>query len=141
MRRLVLFDIDGTLLNAGGAGKRAVTRALHEVYGETGQVERDKAEFGSARGSTDGEARTDGPLRDDGPAAEDAVVEQHKRVPGDERSAASGDEDLSNRDASASGRLEQDRRATSDVEPSGRSEAPSGSENRSVPGRDPDTKN
>ncbi|MBB4636070.1 HAD family hydrolase [Longimicrobium terrae] len=40
MRRLVLFDIDGTLLNAGGAGKRAVTRALREVYGETGQVER-----------------------------------------------------------------------------------------------------
>jgi phosphoglycolate phosphatase len=40
MRRLVLFDIDGTLLNAGGAGKRAVTRALHEVYGETGQVQR-----------------------------------------------------------------------------------------------------
>ncbi|HEX8394285.1 MAG TPA: HAD hydrolase-like protein [Longimicrobium sp.] len=40
MRRLVLFDIDGTLLNAGGAGKRAVTQALHEVYGETGAVER-----------------------------------------------------------------------------------------------------
>lgn len=40
MRRLVLFDIDGTLLNAGGAGKRAVKDALHAVYGETGQVER-----------------------------------------------------------------------------------------------------
>lgn len=36
MRRLVLFDIDGTLLNAGGAGARALRDALVEVFGETG---------------------------------------------------------------------------------------------------------
>ncbi|MBM4186989.1 MAG: HAD family hydrolase [Gemmatimonadetes bacterium] len=31
--RLVLFDIDGTLLLSGGAGKRAVLRALHDETG------------------------------------------------------------------------------------------------------------
>lgn len=36
--RLVLFDIDGTLLNAHGAGKRSVTRALEEVFGTAGPV-------------------------------------------------------------------------------------------------------
>lgn len=34
--KLVLFDIDGTLLATEGAGKRAVTRALKEVFGSTG---------------------------------------------------------------------------------------------------------
>lgn len=38
MRRLVLFDIDGTLLTAGGAGGRALRDALMEVYGETGPI-------------------------------------------------------------------------------------------------------
>ena len=38
MRRLVLFDIDGTLLSAGGAGARALTDALMEVYGKMGPV-------------------------------------------------------------------------------------------------------
>jgi phosphoglycolate phosphatase len=33
---LVLFDIDGTLLSAGGAGRRAVQTALREVFGSTG---------------------------------------------------------------------------------------------------------
>jgi len=118
-----------------GAGQTGGTQR-----GSTGQVERDKAEFGAARGSADGEPRTDGPLRTAGPAAEDAVVEEHKRVPGDAQSAATGHEDLSNRDASPNDRMEQDRRKTSDVEPASRSDVPSGSENRSVPGRDPDTK-
>ena len=36
MKRLVLFDIDGTLLSAGGAGARAVYAAMREVYGGTG---------------------------------------------------------------------------------------------------------
>jgi phosphoglycolate phosphatase len=31
--KLVLFDIDGTLLSTAGAGRRAVYRALEEVYG------------------------------------------------------------------------------------------------------------
>jgi phosphoglycolate phosphatase-like HAD superfamily hydrolase len=33
MRRLILFDIDGTLVLSGGAGSRALTRALDEVFG------------------------------------------------------------------------------------------------------------
>lgn len=37
MRRLVLFDIDGTLLSADGAGKRAFHRAIHQVFGEVGE--------------------------------------------------------------------------------------------------------
>lgn len=31
--RIVLFDIDGTLLEAGGAGRRAVLRAFREAFG------------------------------------------------------------------------------------------------------------
>lgn len=38
MRRLILFDIDGTLLTAGGAGKRAFHDALLEVFGTAGHV-------------------------------------------------------------------------------------------------------
>ncbi len=34
--RLVLFDIDGTLLLSDGAGRRAIHRALIEVFGTTG---------------------------------------------------------------------------------------------------------
>ena len=34
--RLVLFDIDGTILHTHGAGKRAIHRALLEVFGTTG---------------------------------------------------------------------------------------------------------
>ncbi|NOY78085.1 MAG: HAD family hydrolase [Calditrichaeota bacterium] len=33
MKKLLLFDIDGTLLNTGGAGKRSMVRAFEEVYG------------------------------------------------------------------------------------------------------------
>ncbi len=33
-RRLLLFDIDGTLIHAGGAGRRSIERALREVCGE-----------------------------------------------------------------------------------------------------------
>jgi phosphoglycolate phosphatase-like HAD superfamily hydrolase len=32
-KRLLLFDIDGTLMHSGGAGARALTRALFEVFG------------------------------------------------------------------------------------------------------------
>lgn len=38
-RRLVLFDVDGTLLDAGGGGRRAVFRALRAVFGTTGPTE------------------------------------------------------------------------------------------------------
>ena len=34
--KLVLFDIDGTILLTAGAGKRAIHRALEDVYGRTG---------------------------------------------------------------------------------------------------------
>ena len=37
--KLVLFDIDGTILLTDGAGKRAVHRALLEVFGSTGPAE------------------------------------------------------------------------------------------------------
>jgi phosphoglycolate phosphatase len=38
MRRLILFDIDGTLLSSGGAAKRAFQRAMLEVYGTAGPI-------------------------------------------------------------------------------------------------------
>lgn len=38
MKRLVLFDIDGTLLSAQGAPRRAFHRAMLEVYGTTGPI-------------------------------------------------------------------------------------------------------
>ena len=39
MRRLILFDIDGTLLDAGGAGRRAIASAMIQVYGQTGPMD------------------------------------------------------------------------------------------------------
>ncbi|CAN5752715.1 HAD hydrolase-like protein [soil metagenome] len=38
MKRLVLFDIDGTLLTADGAPRRAFHRAMLDVYGTTGPI-------------------------------------------------------------------------------------------------------
>lgn len=37
--KLVLFDIDGTLLLSEGAGRRAIHRALREVFGSTGPAD------------------------------------------------------------------------------------------------------
>lgn len=37
--KLVLFDIDGTLIATEGAGKRAVTRALQDTFGSTGPAD------------------------------------------------------------------------------------------------------
>jgi phosphoglycolate phosphatase len=37
--KLVLFDIDGTILLTDGAGRRAVNRALMEVFGTTGSAD------------------------------------------------------------------------------------------------------
>lgn len=39
MTRLVLFDVDGTLINTGGAGSRSVRQALLQVYGRTGPID------------------------------------------------------------------------------------------------------
>jgi phosphoglycolate phosphatase-like HAD superfamily hydrolase len=36
--RLVLFDIDGTLISARGVGRRAIAHALREVYGTEGAL-------------------------------------------------------------------------------------------------------
>jgi phosphoglycolate phosphatase len=38
-RRLVLFDIDGTILWTDGAGRRAVFQALEEHFGKSGPGE------------------------------------------------------------------------------------------------------
>jgi phosphoglycolate phosphatase-like HAD superfamily hydrolase len=37
--RLLLFDIDGTLVDTDGAGREALRRALREVFGETGPID------------------------------------------------------------------------------------------------------
>jgi phosphoglycolate phosphatase-like HAD superfamily hydrolase len=37
--KLVLFDVDGTLLSASGAGRRAIQRALVDVYGTAGPID------------------------------------------------------------------------------------------------------
>lgn len=37
--KVVLFDIDGTLLLSDGAGRRAIMRALREVFGDTGPAD------------------------------------------------------------------------------------------------------
>lgn len=38
-KRLLLWDIDGTLLRTGGAGQRAIVRATAEQFGEDGNLE------------------------------------------------------------------------------------------------------
>ena len=40
MKRLLLFDIDGTLLSTNGAARRAFERALTDVYGTAGPIEK-----------------------------------------------------------------------------------------------------
>ena len=42
MKRLLLFDIDGTLLSTEGAARRAFRRALIEIYGTTGPIDSHK---------------------------------------------------------------------------------------------------
>ncbi|WP_062016018.1 NADH-quinone oxidoreductase subunit NuoE [Aureimonas sp. AU4] len=118
-----------------GAGREGGSK-----QGPTGQVERDAAEFGEAAGNSDGEPRSDGPLKTKGEAAEDRVVQDFKRVPGDAPPAASGAEDLGNRNASASGTFEGERRNTSDEAVNPAASTPSGAENRSQPKTDRDTK-
>jgi phosphoglycolate phosphatase len=39
VRRLVLFDVDGTLVDAGGAGRAALRRAMVHVFGEAGPID------------------------------------------------------------------------------------------------------
>lgn len=39
MNRLLLFDVDGTLVDVDGAGRVAFRRALEEIYGETGPID------------------------------------------------------------------------------------------------------
>lgn len=73
MSTIALFDIDGTLLSAGGAGRRSVEIALEEVLGSPeGSVSLDSVEFAG---------RTDpwivrAALRGFGVAADDDLVSQ-----------------------------------------------------------------
>ena len=39
MKKLVLFDLDGTLVDAGGCGRRALERTIKELYGVTPKFE------------------------------------------------------------------------------------------------------
>jgi len=120
-----------------GADQPGAGQTGGEQHGPTGQVERDKAEFGEAASNTDGEARADGPLKTKGAAAEDRVVQDFKRVPGDPP-AQSADEHLANVDPADE--TEGQRRDTSDTEPNPLADKPSGAENRSQPMTDRDTK-
>ncbi len=126
---------EGTSVDpAEGADRPGAGRTGGTQQGPTGQKERDEAEFGPASGSTDGQPRSDGPLKSKGAAAEDAVVRDANRVPGDDPARNPPGEDFANREAGASGRLEGERRNTSDTEGNPASaEHASGSENRSVP--------
>ena len=69
-RRLVLFDIDGTLVTDGGASRSAFGEALHRVYGYQGDLQR--YDFS---GRTDPEI-TSMVLRDAG-WADDAIAARH----------------------------------------------------------------
>ncbi len=48
MKKIVLFDVDGTLVNAGGAGKRALNKAIMEMGGV-----KDVCNFFELQGETD----------------------------------------------------------------------------------------
>lgn len=39
MKRLILFDIDETILKSDGAGRRAISRALREIFGKDFQMD------------------------------------------------------------------------------------------------------
>ncbi len=54
-RKLVLFDIDGTLISAGGAGTRSMNRAFHSLFGI-----RDAFEGISMAGKTDPQIMKEG---------------------------------------------------------------------------------
>lgn len=73
MRRLLLFDIDGTLVDTDGAGREALRRALLDVFGEAGPI--DSFDF---HGKTD-PLIVRGLMREAGWAVED-VDERLERV-------------------------------------------------------------
>ena len=39
MSKLLLFDVDGTLINTGGAGRRALKRAFESVHGDSSALD------------------------------------------------------------------------------------------------------
>jgi phosphoglycolate phosphatase len=82
--KLVLFDVDGTLLTASGAGRRALERALREVYGTAGPI--DAYDF---RGGTDPQIVRDllglaGFSEPDIAASEGAVYRRYETILEDE---------------------------------------------------------
>ncbi|WP_062203001.1 NADH-quinone oxidoreductase subunit NuoE [Aureimonas sp. AU12] len=99
---------------AAGADRPGSGQTGGTQQGPTGSAERDKAEFGAASGSTDGEPRSDGPLKTKGEAADKAVVDDTKFV-GDEKRPSPAGADLSNKTSGASDTLEGQRSNTSDT--------------------------
>lgn len=72
MRRLVLFDIDGTLLSAGGVSARALEAALVETFGTAGPA-----------AGYDYSGKTDPQIVRElmrGAGFEDAVIEEHREL-------------------------------------------------------------
>ncbi len=72
MNRLILFDIDGTLISTGGAGTRALDRAFNELFGI-----RDAFRNISMAGKTDPEIMREG-LRAHGFSRADGNLEKMK---------------------------------------------------------------
>lgn len=68
MRRLLLFDVDGTLVDTDGAGREALRRALESVFGETGPIDsfdfHGKTDPAIVRGLMRGAGRSSGPVPD-----------------------------------------------------------------------------
>ena len=73
-KKLILFDIDGTLIVSGGAGARAMTRAFEETWG----LERRAAACG-CRGPH-GQHHPGGCAAGDGHVAEGEPLERFKRI-------------------------------------------------------------
>jgi phosphoglycolate phosphatase len=73
-KKLILFDIDGTLIVSGGAGARAMTRAFEQTWGLT-----DALRHVDVAGRTDNIIMEDA-LRATGHVAEGEVLERFKRV-------------------------------------------------------------
>ncbi len=72
MNKLILFDIDGTLISTGGAGSRALDRAFHKLFGI-----RDAFRNISMAGKTDPEIMREG-LRAHGFSRVDGNLEKMK---------------------------------------------------------------
>ena len=73
-KKLILFDIDGTLIVSGGAGARAMTRAFEDTWGLS-----DALRQVDVAGRTDNIIMADA-LRATGHVAEGETLERFKRI-------------------------------------------------------------